>query len=136
MAQPQPPLNRPYQKEVGLGPRVDYAQLGVSTALFGICGTIVAGAVAYARGNKAFYDKMFRTRMIVVVSVFGLRWPASAAVAATTSLLLLPCCYCCKFLDRHGCSCQSAHADCMLMLDTKMQLLPDISHCNSIQPAP
>jgi hypothetical protein len=95
MAQ-QSDLKRKYQQR--FPQRVDYAQLGVSTALFGICGTIVAGAVAYARGNKAFYDKMFRTRMVVVVSTPHPRWPATGSTATALLLLLLQlpqACYCC-----------------------------------------
>lgn len=68
----QPELNRPYQPQLQLPQRVDYAQSGLSAGLTVVVGTVVAGAVALAAGKKQFYDKMFRTRMVVVVRGFCL----------------------------------------------------------------
>lgn len=66
----QQQLRRPYQAQgLKIVPEdKDYAQMGIGVGLTMVCASVVAGTVAFARGNKAFYDKMFRLRMIIVVS--------------------------------------------------------------------
>lgn len=75
--QQQTQLRRPYQPDFGVPPRADYAQLGLTAGLGAVCVTVIAGAVALTAGKKAFYDKMFRVRMVVVATTLGFYASAS-----------------------------------------------------------
>ena len=82
----EPELRRPYQPGAQPPVTTDYAQLGLNAGLSAIVTSVIAGAVGYGTGNKAFYDKMFRFRMVVVVST-ALHSPFAQSLWALLLLL-------------------------------------------------
>lgn len=68
------PANKARRTGLSAAVTTDYGSVGLSAGLTFICGTVVVGAVALATGKKgkAIYDRMFRMRMVAVVSKHNL----------------------------------------------------------------